>query len=144
MSYLNNFSQVSTNNQQSQQTQYITEYPEVFFTTGNKEIVQSLSNKQNHQEKKGLLNSFGISKDMIGQILPLLFGKNSNNNMLTSLLQNGFATGNNNIISNLFNGNKNISEIFSTLGQPNNKNNEKNKKDMPSIIDMSDYKELKS
>ena len=143
MSYLNNFSQVSTNNQQSQQTQYIPEYPEVFFTTGNKEIVQSLSNKQNHQEKKGLLNSFGISKDMIGQILPLLFGKNSNNNMLTSLLQNGFATGNN-IISNLFNGNKNISEIFSTLGQPNNKNNEKNKKDMPSIIDMSDYKELKS
>lgn len=144
MSYLNNFSQVSTNNQQSQQTQYITEYPEVFFTTGNKEIVQSLSNKQNHQEKKGLLNSFGISKDMIGQILPLLFGKNSNNNMLTSLLQNGFATGNNNILSNLFNGNKNISEIFSTLGQPNNKNNENNKKDMPSIIDMSDYKELKS
>ena len=144
MSYLNNFLQVSTNNQQSQQTQYITEYPEVFFTTGNKEIVQSLSNKQNHQEKKGLLNSFGISKDMIGQILPLLFGKNSNNNMLTSLLQNGFASGNNNIISNLFNGNKNISEIFSTLGQSNNKNNEKNKKDMPSIIDMSDYKELKS
>lgn len=144
MSYFNNLSQTSTNYQQSQQIQNFTEYPEVFFTTGNKQIVQSLPNKQNHQEKKGILNSFGISKDMLGQIMPLLFGKNSNNNMLTSLLQNGFNTGNNNIISNLFNGNKNISEIFSTLSQSNNKNNEKNKKDMPSIIDMSDYKELKS
>lgn len=148
MSLVNNFSN-NTNNiniQQNLQNQY-TEYPDVFYTNNyNKNAQQSITT-QNNNQSKNLGNFFGLSKDMIGQFLPLLFGKSgSENNMLSNILQSGINSKNNNIFSSLFSGNTNITDILSSINKPKSQiqNIANNKKNMPSIIDMSNYKEIKS
>ena len=137
---LNNYNNI---NNQKPTNQINSDYPEVFYTNNYKQPQQSQTMQINNQSNNSK-SVFGISKDMIGQFLPLLFGKGgtANNNFLSTLLQNGLKPENNNILSGLLGGNNNISEIFSILNQQNNKAN--NKKDMPNIIDMSDYKEIKS
>lgn len=139
----NSYQNINTNPiQQNIQNQVYTDYPEVFFTQKYKQENIN-SNMQNNPQQKGLISNLGISKDMLGQFLPLLFGKGGNsNNILTSLLQsNIMQNGKNNMFSNLFNGNNDISQIFSTLNS-NNKNTSE-KKDTSNIIDMSDYIEIK-
>ena len=80
---------------------------------------------------------------MLGQFLPLLFGKGGNsNNIISSLLQgNIMQNGKNNLFSSLFNGNNDISQIFSAINSNSKNSNEK--KDTSNIIDMSDYIEIK-
>lgn len=139
----NSYQNINTNPiQQNIQNQVYTDYPEVFFTQKHKQENIN-SNMQNNPQQKGLISNLGISKDMLGQFLPLLFGKGGNsNNILTSLLQsNIMQNGKNNMFSKLFNGNNDISQIFSTLNS-NNKNTSE-KKDTSNIIDMSDYIEIK-
>ena len=124
----------NTNNIVSNQQNYSTDYPEVFYTKDYKQNIQQHT-VHNFPQQRGKTGILGLSKDMISQFLPLLFGKGDNsNNILASLMQSGFIGEN-----------KNLSEIFSVLShqnKSNTKNSENNKKDMPSIIDMSDYKEI--
>ena len=134
----------STQNNNFQQTQVYTDYPEVFFTQ-NKSQVNIPVQDQRNQSRRGILGNLNISKDMIGQFLPLILGNNSNtNNILSSLLQSGSQQNEeNNILSNLLGDNKNMSQIFNSIVSLG-KNNKIEKKDTSNIIDMSDYIEIKN
>lgn len=137
MGILSSLFGTNENQQQNQQqiSNYHSDYPEVFFTddykrTHSQNIQSTISNMQQPQQ-----NSISSKHEMISQILPMLFGKNNNpTNILASLMQSKNTNNTNNSLNELI---KNIN-IFG-----NNANKTENKKDMPNIIDMSDYQEIK-
>lgn len=113
---------------------YISDYPQVFFTNNN----VSNTNLQNNTQPNG--NNFNnnsflsniLNSDMLNQILPFLLGGKNNN-------------GNANFMSMMQNFNPNISKLINSLGMFNNKNNNSNfsnKNDNRNIIDMNGYEEI--
>lgn len=133
-SFLNNL----TNHTSQQNTVVYNDYPEVFFTSNYKQE-HNIKNPQNIPQQPNNRRSFGISKDMIGQIMPMLFGKQSGgmNNIFSGLMQNFMPQS----------GNASISELLSKFNvlntsQLSSKKTEDKKNDSPTIIDMSEYKEL--
>ncbi|MBQ7884806.1 MAG: hypothetical protein IJ318_01770 [Clostridia bacterium] len=132
-----NSQQMQAQNQQGHNTQnqYITDYPEVFFTNNKMQNSFLSPNTQPVQQNNFQNNHRGISKDLIGQILPFVLGKGGDmSNIVSNLMQT-------NIFKNF---NPKMLEILEGLTpqKPNTKTMQK--KDTPNIIDMSNYKELSS
>ena len=120
-------------NYNTQNGNYISDYPQVFFTSDN----VTNNNLQNNMQPNG--NSFNnngflsniLNSDMLKQILPFLLGGKTNNNT--------------NFMSIMQNFNPNISKIISSLGIFNNKNDRTitdNKNNDKNIIDMNGYEEI--
>lgn len=121
--------------QNQENVYYTTDYPEVFFTNAQKNYIQNIPQNQ----PKNVTSH----KDLIAKFLPMLLGGNgAKSDIFSNLIQS--KMGNNANLLSLLQGNDNLGEllnIFSKKDKPVSHSNEK--KDIPTIIDMSNFKEIK-
>ena len=112
------------------------DYPDVFFTnqyqSNNKTYNYSQYNEKNYFSQQ----SNNQKSELLTQLLPVLLGKNfDNQNIIANLL-------NTNTFKNQNNKTQNLLECLNLFNNTQKKQ-ENNKKDMPNIIDMSEYNEIK-
>lgn len=121
--------------QNQENIHYTTDYPEVFFTNVQQNHMQNIPT---NQPKSNIFN-----KDLIAKFLPMLLGGNGAKNDLFASLVQGKMQNNANLLS-LIQGNDNLSGLLNIFGKNDKSISPTNeKKDIPTIIDMSDFKEIK-
>lgn len=124
----------NSNNQNNFENNYISDYPQVFFTNSvqpNNQNYQSYQNNYQQPTNQSFLSNL-LNSDLVKQIVPLLLGGKNNAN----------------IFSTLKNSNLNIGELINSLStlnskQENTKNLNSEKSKHNNIIDMSDFEEIK-
>lgn len=121
--------------QKQENMYYTTDYPEVFFTNNQKNYIQNIPPNQQ--------KNVASVKDLIAKFLPMLLGGNGAKNDIFSNLIQGKMQNDASLLS-LLQGNDNLSGLLNIFGKKDKPVSHINeKKDIPTIIDMSDFKEIK-